>query len=323
MSIFKLPDMKSLLRFLLIVLGIVLALFALDRAFGAVMDHAVSGARGGDTRNLYYISNCLDDSVVIMGSSRANHHYVPQILADSLRMSVYNAGTDANGIMLASMQLNNMLARGHRPALIVYDYFPKFDLADISDLNKPLQRMRPYAGIPGMAPIIDDIDPVENIKLKSSLYRYNSGFIQILSDYIRPRQEVLSGYKPLYDSITTRFPRPADVVGTDRIDSVKVRYLRRFADICRREGIGLVFVISPYYFDGMDFRIPELRDIVGPDIPLIDLSDSPAFVGQDSLFADPSHLNDCGASLFTSRLLDSLTTRGIVHERLVRESKSR
>ena len=73
----------------------------------------------------------------------------------------------------------------------------------------------------------------------------------------------------------------------------------------------------------MDFRIAELRDIVGPDIPLIDLSDSPAFVGQDSLFADPSHLNDRGASLFTSRLLDSLTTRGIVPGRLARESKSR
>lgn len=323
MSIFKLPDMKSLLRFLLIVLGIVLALFALDRAFGAVMDHAVSGARGGDTRNHYYISNCLDDSVVIMGSSRANHHYVPQILADSLGMTVYNAGIDANGIMLASMQLNNILARGHRPALIVYDYFPKFDLADISDLNRAIQRMRPYAEISGMDSIIRDIDRYENIKLNSYLYRYNSIFIQILSDFVNPRQVVLSGYKPLYGSITTRFPRPADVVGTDRVDSVKVRYLRRFADICRREGISLVFVISPYYFDGMDFRIAELRDIVGPDIPLIDLSDSPAFVGQDSLFADPSHLNDCGASLFTSRLLDSLTTRGIVHERLVRESKSR
>ncbi len=306
MSIFKLPDMKSLLRFLLIVLGIVLALFALDRAFGAVMDHAVSGARGGDTRNHYYISNCLDDSVVIMGSSRANHHYVPQILADSLGMTVYNAGTDANGIMLASMQLNNMLARGHRPALIVYDYFPKFDLADISDLNRAIQRMRPYAGISGMDSIIRDIDRYENIKLKSYLYRYNSTFIQVLSDFVNPRQVVRSGYKPLYGSITTRFPRPADVVGTDRVDSVKVRYLRRFADICRREGISLVFVISPYYFDGMDFRIAELRGIVGPDISLIDLSDSPAFVGQDSLFADPSHLNDAGARRFTSLLSEIL-----------------
>lgn len=306
MSIFKLPDMKSLLRFLLIVLGIVLALFALDRAFGAVMDHAVSGARGGDTRNHYYISNCLDDSVVIMGSSRANHHYVPQILADSLGMTVYNAGIDANGIMLASMQLNNMLARGHRPALIVYDYFPKFDLADISDLNRAIQRMRPYAEISGMDSIIRDIDRYENIKLNSYLYRYNSTFIQVLSDFVNPRQVVRSGYKPLYGSITTRFPRPADVVGTDRVDSVKVRYLRRFADICRREGISLVFVISPYYFDGMDFRIAELRGIVGPDISLIDLSDSPAFVGQDSLFADPSHLNDAGARRFTSLLSEIL-----------------
>lgn len=300
--------MKSSVRFLIIVCAIAAALFALDRAFGFTMEHLTRKASGGDTANFLYINTALDDSIIVMGSSRANHHYHTPLLADSLlRMPAYNAGSDGNGILMANMMLNNILAHGHKPKVILYDFFPKFDLFENNDHIKPMARMRPYIDIPGMDAIVDDIDPSENIKNLSQTYRYNSAFLQIISDYLRPQQKVAAGYKPLYGEIESEFTRPDRIADASAEDSLKVKYLRKLTDECRREGIRLVFIVSPYYFPGLDFHTARLREIAGADAEILDFSSDTAFALHKELFQDPSHLNDKGAAKFTRMLADTLT----------------
>lgn len=295
----------------IITTAIVIALLALvDLTFGAVMSNMQAASRGGDTRNLHHINTSLTDSVIILGSSRANHHYDPSILAEKFGTSAYNCGFDGNGIILAYSFVNNMLQRGHRPRMIIYDFFPAFDLNDNNDRGKALSRIRPYYRIDGMQEIIDDIDPNEYVKLHLASYRYNTTFLQVISDYFKPQQHAEAGFKPMDGSMSTQFtdrPEPARPV-----DSIKAKYLRRLVETCRREGIRLVMVVSPYYFKPSQAerqRYDSLYSLyVGMDVPLLYFKNLEGISGNDSLFVDPSHMNREGARRFSTMLADTLAS---------------
>ncbi len=303
--------MKPALRFFLIVIALGASLVALDRGFGAVMERLTATAKGGDTANHRYINLEAADSVLVMGSSRANHHYDSSILEERFGMPVYNCGTDGNGILLAAMQLNNILGRGVRPRVVIYDYYAKFDVFDSNDHIKPLARMRPYCELPGMADIIDDLDPSENLKLRSGMYRYNSSFLQIISDNVRPRQSVVKGYKPLTGEMDAAFggsgPTPEGAV-----DSLKVRYLRRFIELCRRNDIRPVFVFSPHFLADENPHLGPLRREAGDSTLILDYSGDGRYCGRRDLFEDPSHLNAKGSALFSRELADTLAVLGAV-----------
>ena len=68
------------------------------------MDYMYFHAKGSSIREMNDV--CLDNQydVLIMGSSRAHHHYVPEIISDSLGLSCYNTGKDGNGIILVKPQ---------------------------------------------------------------------------------------------------------------------------------------------------------------------------------------------------------------------------
>lgn len=300
--------MKRVIKYILAVVAVVVIVIGIDFAFGWAMSSFVRRAPAGDTANHAYINLNLNDSIVVMGSSRANHHYVPDILEQRSEVSVYNAGTDANGIILAYMQLTNMLNRGHKPKLIIYDYFPKFDVFENNDHSNPLTRMRPFSNLPGMADVIEDLAPNENIKLLSNLYRYNSIFIQILSDNLQARQQVVKGYKPLYGKMESGFSEKSAITDSTLPDSLKLKYFNKFLELARTNDIEVVFVISPYYFEGVDFHIDNLRLLADDKTAIFDFSSHPDFVGHNELFKDPSHLNDEGAQKFSVMLADSLSS---------------
>jgi hypothetical protein len=50
-----------------------------DTFIGFVSEYLREHAKGGSTANNYYIAeNCTDD-IIILGSSRSTHHYIPKI----------------------------------------------------------------------------------------------------------------------------------------------------------------------------------------------------------------------------------------------------
>lgn len=294
-------------RFLVNATAVLAAFIILDITFGFVMDKVYDNAKGGDTRNVNYINRHFCDSLAIFGSSRANHHYVPSLFEDSLGLTSYNCGMDGNGILLAYCLLNNIIVQGDKPSVIIYDFFPKFDLYVGDDRFRPLTRIRPFYKINGMKDIINDISPSEYIKLHLNTYRYNSDFIQAISDAVAPKQEVIKGYKPQHGMISTEFSKKGDG-GVDSIDSLKVEYLHKFIDLCKNNSIKLIFVTSPTYFapnDSTDFR--RFLNLYGGDnLYYMDFRSNKNFNGNKELFSDPSHMNDSGAKLFSLMLVDSL-----------------
>ena len=99
-------------RTIVSILRILLGLYVVDRIAGIIMARLTANS---DTVAVGRISHIVYEDtpdVLILGSSRAEHHYVSTILADSLGMNVYNAGIDgAEGINVQLPLLEIILQR--------------------------------------------------------------------------------------------------------------------------------------------------------------------------------------------------------------------
>ena len=102
-------------------------------AFVAVVDVSVGSfgrylqghAKGGSTRQFDDLVMKDQHDVLILGSSRARHHYDTPFLSDTLGLDVYNAGYDGNGVVLAVGILKMVLNR-YCPKLVIFDVEPPF-----------------------------------------------------------------------------------------------------------------------------------------------------------------------------------------------------
>ena len=146
---------------------------------------------------------------------------------------------------------------------------------------------------------------LEKYKMMSRMYRYNSRFLQILSDCVRPAQEdALKGFQPIEGTLDTLKINP-EVIESPQLDSLKISCLKRMID--ETDATRFVFVISPYWY-GMDDRlIKPLRDLcLQRGILLLDFSNDPKYVHNDDYFIDGVHLNARGADEFTRDLVKRL-----------------
>ena len=92
----------------LYIVAAILLIVAMDLCLGGVSAWLYHRSKYGIFHRQQYILNESKDDIIILGSSRVSHHYIPSILTDSLGMSCYNAGSEGMCIyyhyaMLAAM----------------------------------------------------------------------------------------------------------------------------------------------------------------------------------------------------------------------------
>ncbi len=73
----------------------------IDISVGLAGDYLVSHVKSGDAKRTNDLAMVDKHDVLILGSSRARHHYDTPFLSDTLGLDVYNAGYDGNGVVLA------------------------------------------------------------------------------------------------------------------------------------------------------------------------------------------------------------------------------
>ncbi len=281
-----------------------IALFIIDRLAGLCFDYLNSHAKGGDTANQYYICKQSDEDILIFGSSRANHHYVPSIIEDSLNMSCYNCGTDGNGILLHYGRYK-LISERYTPKIIIYDLTDAFDILPNDNL-KYLEQLKQYHDEANLIELFDDVSVTERYKLYSKLYQYNTKFIQMLGDNIKPQQQTVQGYKPLLHVMDYE-PDNRRMGTNTETDSIKLKYLEKFIIDTKQKGIKLVFIISPYYRAcSSDSYKPAKMLTEKYDVPLWDFYADKRYNTSKDYFSDSSHLNDTGARIFTKRIISRL-----------------
>lgn len=123
-------------------------LVGLDLLSGFIFREMTNKAKGGDTARNEYIAHKVDAPILIFGSSRAIHHYVPKIFRDSLGIDCYNCGQDGMGIILFYGRYK-MITQRYIPKVIVYDVLSGFDLEQ-GDNYSYIGWLKPYYDIPGI-----------------------------------------------------------------------------------------------------------------------------------------------------------------------------
>lgn len=276
---------------------------AIDFCFGLGMDYLNSHAKGGGVAKRNYISKKSTEEIMLFGSSRMAHHYVPKIIEDSLGMTCYNCGEDGNGIILSYGFLKMILER-YTPKMIIYD-FEAFDLYK-DDNMKYISLLKTYCHEPGIMDIITTVSYKDKWKLKSNLYRYNSVGIRTLGSFIAKGKDNNKGYVPLKKVMD--YEPDLRVYSELEVDSVKLSMLKSFIEECKKRNIDLVFTLSPRYMGATyGVKYPEIREIcIQYDIPFLDYYGDKAISETKGLFQDQTHLNNKGAELFTKELVCSL-----------------
>lgn len=289
--------MKKLLISILFVLA---GLFVVDRLGGMAMwwvcqhTHDVSGPK------IKYLASDVYEDVVLMGTSRCNSHYVPSIISDTLGCSVYNGGIDGSDNIFSHYITLNFILSKHKPKVICLELMP-------SDFEK---QPDPFSTISFFAPYFgksEGADSVFRLAGKyweyriSHLYRYNAKAISNIAGLAINRNEGGDhGYLPN--------PQPAQYPTSlgqgypiTKVDSLKLKYVQKFIDLCRKNNIKLVFVVSPMYVKvDKDYYDPLKAIAARNHVPFMDYHTEGLFLDHPDYFRDSNHLWDKGARLYSS-----------------------
>lgn len=291
-------DMKKFLINIAIFFAIIAVVdFSLGKVF-----HYLQASAGGRTGAEFYVCEKATEDVIIMGSSRASHHYVPEIISEKLGMSCFNAGQDGNGIILQYGRWK-MLSQRYTPKLIIYDITSEFDIG-LNDNMAYVDRLKPFCGDAYVKDYVSSIFPMERFKTLSRMYCYNYKFIEIASDCLhKDDYKKNAGFIPLTGHIRKEIVNKVqpEKLAMVNYDDVKMYYLEQLVKEVQAKGTKVVFVVSPSWNRGLYSyeAFNGVQDIASKyEIPFYKYIDSDICDNPDN-FEDSHHLNDRGAKEFT------------------------
>jgi hypothetical protein len=294
---------------LLLLLGIV---FVLDFSAGNILRYYYFKQKSGLQYRSNYAFEKTTEDILILGSSRANHHYIPSIFEKNIRQSCYNAGKDGEMIFYHYAVLKSVLKR-YTPKIIIID-FHNSDLQNDERGYNRLSTLLPYYKThKEVRPIAELKGPLEKWKLCSSIYPFNSSLFTIALNNARlNKREDQQGYLPVYGS--WNMPMMPDMDTDDKgIDTIKRNIYESLIKDCLEKKIQLFIVKSPTYVKNppADTYVLEIKKIASHfNVPFFDYSNDPRFIiDNGKLFHDRSHLNDSGAHLFSEIIVKVISSK--------------
>ncbi len=284
------------------ILFCLLLLFGVDKLIGVAMNDAITHAKNGSLYEMNYKLFEAKPAIVILGSSRANHHYNTSLIEKKFGVKTINYGQDGSDVAFYYIILKT-LVETHKPSLVILDIKPN-EFADFPNYNQ----------LSTLYPIIDKIsvsdEDLKNIskyekwKLKSNSYRFNNNFIEQINSMHGKKEDTasISGYLPL--------PVKKVVLQKQNIDEPAFNadiysYFLKIIALCKNENIKLVVCISPYYNNVVfEKTVEETQKACNENnLQFINYLNNQLIDFPDSLFADEAHLNYEGADRFTNNLL--------------------
>lgn len=290
--------MKKYLLYILLFFQLVAVV---DVTVGKSLDYCLNHLKGGEYHSLQYAMRETKADVLVFGSSRAINHYVPKVIEDSLGMTCYNCGFHAQGIIFQYGRLRYILNR-YKPKMVIYDVEYHFDLGK-GDNERYLDMLKPYCSDTCIANYFKEFSWKEYIKNYSHLYRYNSNFVDLLKDYSSGQDKSIQGFEPRKETMDYDVEKTS--VNPVEVDSVKLYYLKKFVDACKKNHIPLVMFVSPRYdVTSTTVHEPVKAFCEDNNVPYYDYFTDAYYQSHKELFADSRHLNEKGASIYTQQIIN-------------------
>jgi hypothetical protein len=236
--------------------------------------------------------------VVILGSSRANNHFVAPMFEDK-GLRTFNYGMSGGHLFEASLLLKLMIERNYQIKSVILE----------ADLN--LSNDHQAEGISAkFLPFLHESETIKNHFKKESdfmelyyipFYRYVKYDAKIgvreVWDTSRNKPTSLldnKGYYPLGKKSNANMKN--NIANLNPLS--KNQYYYEIKQLCEQKGINFIAIMTPMcentkgmdYFDKVKELYPEIHNYENA-------------VLEDQYFSSCGHLNDVGARLFTERVL--------------------
>lgn len=267
-----------------------------------------------EVRTMYAIEKGNSD-VDIIGASEVSHSYIPQMIADSLGMTVYNYGKDGCFFVYQNCLINLMLEH-HNPKVILWSVGKDCLSINIRKEVTDWQSINDFYSYYGKNNycrwFINSRSKYQKFFMLSGLYRHNSQLLSLFEPFLTSESidDRTKGYIPLPDE-GYRYPEYIDMAIThDTIDTWKVDLLRNTLTQCQSKGVIVIFCFSPNYKDEHVEATSQWRELKKVaeeyDVPMIDFEHHVQFKADSTLFKDNAHLNDRGARLYMEYFIPQL-----------------
>lgn len=305
---------KGLSRFCVAVLVVLAMVTVVDVTVGKVMDWMLPQiSNQGDTGKTYYSLNDVYTPVVIVGSSRAAHHYVTQIIEDSLGMPAYNVARDGCFFSYNCCVVNSILDR-YTPKLIIWENGTEYLFDGFDD---PLENLYPYYKRNSWvtSTIQEELPWTEYARLNSRVYQYNSVVHRVLMRYAGRHSfedGTEKGYLPLLPKELKKALELKEVeqkyTGLSR---TKIERFKATLSHAKEKGVNVVVVDSPMYRlcdvnNKSSIEMQKICKMYG--VLFLNNSQLPEFFEHQEYFNDAIHMNDVGARKYTDMFLKQITS---------------
>lgn len=299
-------------------LATLLTVVILDLALGSLAAWLYFQPKTGLDASATHAIETSDAEILVLGSSRASHHYDCDLIQEITGLSCYNAGRDGHGLFFHDAIANAVLQR-HQPSMIVLELGTRELEKSASKYNR-LETLLPYVHVDPIRERIGELDPLLAVKAKSKLYRFNSRLLPSAFHTFMGKHAIerTNGYVPIKGQLPTDWKETtkavAHVVSTSDfkqrpIDPNLKESLVRILRNATEKDVTVVVVFSPTlanpFRDSESFL--EIAAIAKQfDVPLWDLMTS---IQAPEKFKDPTHLNQQGAEEFSRNIANRLKER--------------
>ena len=291
--------MKKFICFTALILATILVLLVvLDVVYTGVY---LQSSNRGKIDNVYN-SNARNYDVVILGSSRANNHFVTQLFEDK-GLKAFNFGMSGSHLFEASLLLKLMVERKYTIKNIIID--ADLDISNEKRSEGVSAKFLPY------------------IHSSKIIEQHFSGEEDFWKLYYIPFYRYLEfdapiGFREMYKTARRKptntlenggFHALGNKKGNMKNDitalkAIHNKYYEEIRRICTDHNIRLIAVMTPMctnvkgldYFDKVQKIYPEINNYENA-------------VEGDQYFSSCGHMNDTGARLFTTRIIKDFFTK--------------
>lgn len=301
---------RDFCKFIVAISIVLVGVAALDICTGKAMRNLLPKVdKLCETGRLYYSLNEVETPILIVGSSRAHHHYVSEIIKDSLGMDAYNLGSDGCFFKYNCSVISSILDR-YQPKMIIWEFSPEHMYEEVND---PMEILYPYYQTnKHIQSCIDSYTkPIDRIPLYSNLYQYNSKLHRILIRSLSGTEDDgLNGYLPCKPK-EWKFDEKnlSESKNGSSLSKVKERQLISVLSRLKENNVKVIIVNSPIYNkltldEDLYENVNEICSSVG--YPFIDNTYLDGFYGNKEVFSDNTHLNAKGSELYTIKFLEQI-----------------
>lgn len=279
--------------------------FSMDFVLGSIFEYYFFRTKSGADYRCISILNNTKSDILILGSSRASHHYNTILLSDTLNLSCFNGGRDGHFFLYNAILAMSVIER-YSPKCLVFD-LEALQMTDSLPNGELLSDLLPfYDNDEVIRSALDTLYPYSKLASCTKLIRYNSKLLSTLKGlFIREDLLASKGFQPLFGSMDdNKAPQKINVV--PKVSQFSRKILMSLIHKAKQRNTNLVFVQSPRY---LIYNNQDLRECIYDNKgSFFETECNQLFLSMPYYFKDPSHLNVQGANVFTRHLVSRLSS---------------